>query len=840
MNELAQKTREHTTTGPNFWKGQKYETVPVSPRILRIKERRSEHDNGHVILCGERTKIYTDYYKAHEDELPILKRAGALYDWCAKKVVRLEEDEMFVGNLGTEWRSAEPYVEWGVWWIEDALNLPRDVWVKEWQSPGVFAYISPEDEEVYREAVEYWKTRCIQAHAHTTFPDELWDLLGDNCTSFGNRGKKFTADMPEGHYCPNYRKIIEVGWGGVRDEADGRIQALMGKVFNDDAARFTFWRAMKKVAEGAILLTQRYAELVRAAWEQEPAGARKDELRMMADGLAWIATNPARTWWEGLQQILVYQLMLHADGQSHAITLGRIDQYVGYMLDADLADGMITRERAQEIADAFVLKLGDYFSIMKVFSGERGTLATKSKYSYVCGGQHFTLGGKKKDGSDATNALTLLFLQTYRRLYLADPSLSVRVHPDTPYEVWEAAIESSKTSGGMPIIENDEIIIPALVERGMSQEDANDYCIIGCVEPAGCGTEWSACGSSGAESFCNLMGILNMALHNGTNPKTGCSAGVKTGYLYDYKAFDDLKEAFLVQLKFFLDWHISMVNLYELAYSIYFPCVSASVTIEGCMESGKDVLDGGAKYNSTGFTACGTGNVADSLIAIKKLVFDEKTVSAQELYDALMNNWVGYEDLQAKINNEVPHYGNNIAEADELAAWALGAFADHMNAARGPRGKWRGGTFTMTTHIEFGNKTMATPDGREDFMPLAEAISSRQGYDKNGPTAYLTSASKLPHYKLGNGDQLNIRFSPKSVAGELGTRRLQELFDTYFDMGGMQVQFNVVAADTLYEAQEHPEDYENLIVRIAGFSAFFVEMPKPLQDDFITRSEHVL
>jgi formate C-acetyltransferase len=840
MNTVTDTSHKPLAASEAFWKGQKYEVAPISPRITRIKQRRVEHDNGNVILCAERTKIYTDYYKSHEDELPVLKRAGALYEWCAQKVVRLEEDEMFVANIGTDWRSAHPYVEWGVWWMEDALNLPREDWIREWQSPGVFAYVSPENEQIYREAVDYWKDRCIQAHSHATWPDEVWELVGDGATSLGNRGRKGSSDMCVGHYCANHRKVINEGWGSIRDEAAGHIKALMGKVFGDDARRFTFWRAMKKVAEAAILLTRRYAALVREAYEAEPAGARKDELKMMADGLDWIAENPARSCWEGMQQLLIYQLMLHADGQSHAITLGRIDQYVGYLLDKELDAGTITVERAQEMADAFILKLGDYFSIMKVFSSPGATLATKSKYSYVCGGQHFTVGGKKHDGSDATNSLTLLFLQTYRRLFLADPSVSVRVHPGTPQEVWEAAIESSKISGGMPIIENDEIIIPALVERGLSLEDANDYCIIGCVEPAGCGNEWSASGSNGTESFCNLMGILNMAFHNGTNPKTGNSSGVKTGYLEDYGSFDELKEAFLKQLDFFLNWHVSMINLYELAYGMFFPCVSASVSIDGCMESGKDVLDGGAKYNSTGFTACGIGNVADSLIAIKKLVFDEKAVPAAEFRQALLDNWEGHEELQQRITNEVPHYGNDIAEVDELAAWALGAFADRINDATGPRGKWRGGTFTMTTHLEFGRNTMATPDGRFDASPLAEAISSRQGFDKNGPIAYLTSAAKLPHYKLGNGDQLNIRFSPKAVGGELGTRRLQELFNTYFDMGGMQVQFNVVSTDDLHEAQEHPEVYENLIVRIAGFSAFFVEMPKTMQDDFITRSEHAL
>jgi formate C-acetyltransferase len=663
-------------------------------------------------------------------------------------------------------------------------------------------------------------------------------MKGDNCTTFGNRPEIFTADMPAGHYCANYRKVIDKGWGYIGRQARENMDAIKGKVFNQDAKRYTTWRAIKRVADGARVLTLRYAELV-AMRSLKASGERAEELKKMAQSLYWISENPARDFWESLQIILIYQLLLHVDGQSHGITLGRIDQYCGHFLEKELADGTLTTERAQELTDAFVLKLGDYFSTMKIATDPKATLATKTKYGYVCGGQHFTVGGLTPDGHDATNALTLCFLQTYARLYLSDPSISVRIHKNTPDEVWEHAVESSKISGGMPILENDEIIIPALVERGMSQEDANDYCIIGCVEPAGCGTEWPSCGSSGGESFCNLVGIMNMAIHNGTNPKTKCDAGPKTGYLYDYKTFDEFKQAFLKQLEFFLDWHISFVSFYELAYSTFFPCVSATATIEGCMDSGLDVLDGGAKYNSTGFTALGIGNVADSMMAIKKLVFDDKKVTSRELYDALINNWEGHEELRQYIMNDLPHYGNNIPEVDELASWALGAFADHMNSARGPRGKWRGGTFTMTTHLEFGGVTMATPDGREDYSPLAEAISPRQGYDKNGPTAYLLSASKLPHYKLGNGDQLNIRFSPSAVRGAEGTRKLRELFATYFDQGGMQVQFNVVGTDTLYDAQKNPDKYENMIVRIAGFSAFFVEMPKPLQDDFITRTEHL-
>jgi formate C-acetyltransferase len=255
------------------------------------------------------------------------------------------------------------------------------------------------------------------------------------------------------------------------------------------------------------------------------------------------------------------------------------------------------------------------------------------------------------------------------------------------------------------------------------------------------------------------------------------------------------------------------------------------------MESGLDATWGGCKYNSTGITCIGIANVADSLMSIKRLCFDEKRVTLRQMYDALALNWKGYEWLRQIILNEVPHYGNGIDEVDELAAWAMGIFADHLRQCKGPRGTYCGGTFTMTAHLYYGSMISATPDGRAFGEPLADAISPRQGFDKNGPTAYIRSAARLPHASLLNGDQLNIRFAPTSVRGEDGTTKLKNLIQTYFDLTGMQVQFNVVATDQLLQAQEKPDQYKNLVVRIAGFSAYFVELNRDMQDDFITRTE---
>jgi formate C-acetyltransferase len=391
----------------------------------------------------------------------------------------------------------------------------------------------------------------------------------------------------------------------------------------------------------------------------------------------------------------------------------------------------------------------------------------------------------------------------------------------------------------MPQFQNDDVIIPQLVERGLSLEDARGYGIVGCVEPAGCGNEWPACGNSGHESIWSLVGCVTFAIHGGVNPFNGAKA-LPCKKLYEYDSFQEFKDTVEKQAKWSLDWHVTICNFFEQMYSEYFPCISASVLMDGCMESGKDATWGGCKYNSTGITCIGISNVADSLESIKKLCFEDKTVSLRDMYDALCANWVGYEDIRQRIINEVPHYGNDNEDVDALAAWGMSLFADHLKTCTGPRGHYCGGTFTMTAHLHYGTMTAATPDGRADRDPLADAISPRQGFDINGPTAYIRSAAKLPHRSLGNGDQLNIRFSPSSVQGEDGTKKLREFIQTYFDLSGMQVQFNVVSTEQLHKAQNDPDAYQNLVVRIAGFSAYFVELNQDMQDDFITRTEQFM
>lgn len=825
-----------------------FQFAPMSERIQAIRAKRDAFSSGKFMsINSERTEIYTNYYKTHENEFPILKRAGALYTWCATKEVNVFDDDIFVGTTGPAQRSLSPYVDWNCRWIPGVVNGDDETFKKAWQSENSI-YMSFEQREVFREAYEFWKDRTVSKMVEGALTDDFWDAVGNGCLLNIPKGEgpRGVSGIAQGHYIGNFNKAINVGFGEVRRQALEKIEELRGKVFGKKAKNNIFYHAVVRVCDGAILLSKRYAEACRKKAETA-VGARKAELLSMADSLDWIMEKPARTFWEGLQAAIFYQLLLSTDAQQHGQSIGRIDQYTGYLLEKQLQENTISDELAQEYADAFILKLSDIIVLPSADTNrvlslmENGMNIYSSIYNGLTptAGIALTLGGMKPDGTDATTPATYKFLQTYGRIMFPDPTVALRVHKNTPDDVWRLGIESSKRCGGIPQIQNDELIIPMLMDLGLSLEDARDYSIVGCVEPAGTGNEWPACGCTGSESIWNMVNVVLITINGGVNPRTGKMAK-PCKKLYEYESFEEFQEAFKEEMQYLLDWNMSYANTFEMVYSHYFPCIAASTLMEGCMEKGLDVTEGGAKYNRIGLTAIGTANVGDSLMAIKKLCFDDKTVSTRELYDALQNNWEGYEQLRQTIINEVPHYGNDNDEVDALASWALKLFADIMTNGEGPRGNYSGGTFTMTAHIYSGSVTPATPDGRKAGDPLADAISSRQGFDKNGPTAYLRSAAKLPHRALTNGDQLNIRFSPSSVEGDAGAEKLKQLIRAYFALGGMQVQFNVVSSEALHEAQDKPDEYQNLIVRIAGFSTYFVSLDKKTQDDFIMRTEQAI
>lgn len=800
-----------------------YTLKPVSERVTRIRDRYRETKPK---VCIERFKIVTDYYLNNPAKPAIIKRAEVLKKLCEEMPTPIFDDEVIVGSLTRMYRGSALFPEYSCSFLFDELKdgsfYERDLDPYD---------IDDEDVEYILKYEDYWRANCLSAKMDEALSEGFYKILHNGVTTFGVKG---TAITPVGHFCTNYNKAIRKGFGAIKEEALSKIEEIDGKLYGTDALKLQFYRAVVIVCDAAMILSKRYAAECRKQAEKTSDDKRRKELLEMAEGLEWIMDKPCRNFLEAVQCLYLYQIILALDGNLHGLTFGRVDQYLGDFYEKDLKEGRITPEKAQEIIDLFCLKVSE----MNKVSSRRVTFAIGGYTS----GQLITIGGVTEDGEDATNPVTYMLLQSMGRLVLHDPPISLRVHKNTPEELWEAALETTRICGGVPTFENDEVIIPALIDRGLSLESARNYCLIGCVEPGGCGDEWPASGGPGQESFWRLPTTILLAMNNGYNPMPNPDGtptkqtGLPTGYLYEMETFDEFLEAVKKQIEYFVDWQVAFTNIHEYVAAIDMPLPVVSATMDGCMEKGLDVMWGGAKYNSTGTAAIGLGTAVDSLAAIKYMVYDKKLISAKEMYDAVMNNWEGKESLRQRILNEVPRYGNDNPYVDELATWITEVYSNKVNSCTGPRGRYAAGYYPVATHVLHGRLTWATPDGRYKGDPYSDGISPVQCMDKNGPSAVLKSAVRMDHTKASNGTLLNMKFHPKAIEGH-GKKKLISLMKTYFDMGGMELQLNIVSADQLKEAQEKPKDYEDLVVRIAGFSAYFVELHKGLQDDVIRRTE---
>ena len=809
-----------------------YKLVPITERVERIRD---EYRKTIPHICIARYKLITEFYKEHTELTGILKRAKCFKYICENIPVRIGDDEVIVGAQSSRFKAAALYPENGIDWLvgEAKSGListrPLDPY-----------YFDDEDKQYFLETASFWEKEKMNAKFLAYMPDAYAPHMFNCATMFGFAG---SGSGPVGHFCTGYKRAIKKGFAAIKAEADEHVKKIeINGIPGSSVDQYNFYRAISIVCDGMICLTKRYAKLAEQKAAETVDHKRKAELELMARTLNWTMEKPARNFIEALQCLYMYQTCLCLDANMHGISFGRVDQYLGEYYEADVVNGDLTPEYAQELMDLFYLKVAE---MNRPWDAE----GTKASPGYTSG-QLMTMGGVKADGTDATNAVTYMMLQSSGRLKLHSPPQTLRIHKGTPPELWEAALETTKICGGVPSFENDDVIIPALIGRGLSEESARNYCVMGCVEPGGCGDEWPACGGDGADSYWDIMAAFLMGINNGHYPMNVFGTGVnwdenvendhtgpETGYLYEMTSFDQVLDAYKTQVEYFVKWHAACTNIFEYVAREYLPQPVVSATMEGCMETGRDVMYGGAKYNSSGIAGVGIGNVGDSLQMIKHLVFDTKKCTARELYDALKNNFVGYEELHAYIKNEAPHYGNGVDEVDKWTAWAAEVFADAVNSCTGPRGKFSAGLFPITTNIMFGKITPATPDGRLAGEPLADGISPVQQMDTNGPTAVIASVSKINQVKYPNGTLLNMKFHPSSVQNEEGVRKLSELISTYFELGGMEVQINVINAETLKDAQSKPNDYKDLVIRVAGFSTYFVELHNEAQNDIIRRTE---
>ncbi len=803
-----------------------YELKPMTDRVKKIREK---YRNTRPKVDINRYRLVTEFYMENPQLTGILKRAKNLRNLFENMPVLVNEGEVIVGWQGASYRCCALYPETSFNWF--MRELRAGTIPKRDQDPYD---IDPEDEKYLLETGDFWDKNSMSAIVDEYMPRYHRDNMAGNGVLFF--GPKDNCQSPVGHFVANFWTATQKGFGAIQKEAEEKMRQLEEDgIFGDSIYKYNFYRAVSIVSEGIIHWSKRYAKECERLAELEQNPERKAELLRMADTLNWIMENPCRNFHDAVQCIYLYQLSMCMDGQQHGISYGRVDQYLGRYYEQDIANGTITPEYAQEILDLFYLKVAE---CNKIWSEG----ATKSGPGYTSG-QLMTLGGTDRDGNDATNPVTYMMLQSAGRLVLHDPPQALRIHDGTPDELWEAAIETTKRCGGVPTFESDKVIIPALMKRGIPLEDARNYCLNGCVEPSVGGYEWAQPGGTGTESYLNIANAMLLAINNGVNPMSfpgrpaNKQTGPATGYLYEMTSMEQVLEAVKAQFDFFCKWQISCINAWESMSSFHTPLPMLSATLEGCMDNGKDAQAGGAKYNSTGNSCIGLGNVADSLNIIDYVCFREKIATTRELYDAIMANWEGYEELRQIINGRAPRYGNGDPEADKYVDFTASTYANAINRGTGPRGRFSAGCYPVTANVLFGYMTWATPDGRKFGDALTDGISNVQGMDKNGPVSFINSVLNFDQSEYGNGTLCNMKFHPTALKGEGGNAKLRAVMQSYFDGGGMELQLNVVSSDTLRDAQEHPENYKDLVVRVAGFSAYFVEVFKGCQDDLIRRTE---
>jgi pyruvate formate-lyase/glycerol dehydratase family glycyl radical enzyme len=800
-----------------------YQFRPVSKRVARLKER---YRNSLFTLDTERALIVTETYKKHKHKPAALKKAQSLYDVCEQMTVRVEDDELIVGNIGKHYKGTTMWPENdGMGWLYDELESGVFDGREFQDEPMNFPQ---EERDLLYTIRDFWRENCFTVLMDAAMPEGYLTLADAGVCMVFPSGN---GHMPTGHLVPNYKKVIDKGFGAIRKEAQQKIDAMHGRIYGDDAEKYYFYRSIIIVCDAYILLAKRYAAACRDKASGIIEAGHKTELLKMADSLDWIAENPARTFHEAIQATFLYQTFLYLDGNFQGLSFGRFDQYTYPCLKAELEAGTITLDEAQEIVDCFWLKVGALY-------GARVVLVARVTGAYSTF-QHLTLGGVDKNGNDATTPVTFMALEAPARLDLHEPPVSLRTSRKTPDNLFKCAFESSKRAGGIPCFQNETLIIDALVEgKHYSLEDARDFCIIGCQEIGGSGNDYPATGGIHSLADVNFANVLLLAINNGVNPMTRKKCALETGYLYDMESFDDVLAAVKTQMEYFVEWLLTLNNCAEYVSMRERPVPALSATLEGCMENGKDCVNGGAKYNSFGVPGTGVATIGESLIAIKYMCYDAKICTPRELYDAVMANWKGHKDLRQQILNMPHHYGNNDSYADSIVKWSIDTFAAAVCRGYSTRGRFRPGLFTASSHVFAGTRAWATPDGRFTGESLSDCISPKQGVDVDGPTAVLSSACCFDHKPFTNGLALNMRFAPVTFTGEDSLEKLKNLMFTYFDMGGMEVQYNIVSSDTLRAAQDDPETYKNLIVRVAGFSAYFVELHRSLQNDIIARTEN--
>ncbi len=806
-----------------------------------------------------RAKLITESYKMTEDQPIIIRRAKAFEHILKYIPIIIREDELIVGSTTLAPRGCQTYPEFSYEWLEAEFDTV------ETRAADPF-YISEESKKIIAEADRYWKGRTTSELAYSYMEPETRLAIEHNMFTPGNY---FYNGV--GHVTVQYEKVLAVGFEGIRREAEEEL-AKCDPGDGNYITKSRFLQAVIISCNAAITYAERYAKLA----DQEAAackdGVRKAELMQIADNCRRVPAKGAQGFYQACQSFWFVQQLLQIESSGHSISPGRFDQYMYPYYESDKKAGRITGEFAQELIDCIWVKLNDLNKCRDAASAEGF-----AGYSLF---QNLIAGGQNKDGVDVTNDLSFMTIQAAMHVQLPQPSFSVRVWNGTPHEFLIKAAELTRTGVGLPAYYNDEVIIPSLQSRGLSLEDAREYNIIGCVEPQKAGkTEgWHDA------AFFNMCRPLELVFSQGKDK--GVQIGPVTKPVEEMHEFEEFYDAYKTQMNYMIKLLVNADNAIDVAHARRCPLPFLSGMIDNCMERGLSVQEGGAVYNFTGPQGFGVANMADSLYAVKKLVFEEHKATMKDFKEALATNYgkgltrdmlqdmtsqivleliksgkqVGEKEVAAvmqtvaeaavmpevkekgerllKLIAEVPKYGNDIPEVDSFARDVAYTYTRPLQEYRNPRGgQFQAGLYPVSANVPLGAQTGATPDGRLAGTPIADGVSPSAGKDVNGPTAAANSVARLDHYIASNGTLFNQKFHPSALSGREGLEKFAALIRSYFDQKGSHMQFNVVSRETLLDAQKNPEKYKHLVVRVAGYSALFTTLSRSLQDDIINRTQ---
>jgi pyruvate formate-lyase/glycerol dehydratase family glycyl radical enzyme len=638
----------------------------------------------------------------------------------------------------------------------------------------------------------------------------------------------------DGHLAVDYPKLLKYGFRGIINQISKKLSAL--DIDNpEDLEKLYFYQSLVIVYEAAVRFANRFADLAEQKAENAEDPKRKNELLEIADICRNVPENPAESFREAVQALWFAQLIIQLETNGHSVSIGRFDQFMYPFFKRDIEGKRLTEEKALEILQCFWIKLN---SVTKLRSWSQTRLNAGFPMF-----QNLTIGGQKTNGEDAANQLTYLLLDCHDSMRLSQPTLTARVHKNSPYVFLRRCVEVLSKGGGMPAFFNDEIIIPSLLLRGVQKEDAYNYCMVGCVEPSVAG-KWG--GRYGASLF-NLTKCLELALNGGKDPRTGIMLHGNDKTLKDFVDYREVFDAFKDQLSHYIRLYTIMDNIQDMVWETMLPTPFVSGLVSDCIERGREIKRGGAVYDFSGGQAGNIANVANSLAAIRKLIFEEKVISKEKLQEALETNFEGQqgEQIRQTLINRAPKYGNDDDYVDSIAKEAFTHYlketGKHRNTryGRGPiGGTFHPSTASVAYNVPAGTITGATPDGRKAGEPLADVESPFRGTELNGPTAVVKSASKLEHILESGGSILNLKFNPSIFNDPRQLDNLVALITGFFELKGMEVQILIVPAENLRAAQKTPEKYRDLLVRVAGYSTFFVALDPEIQNDIIARTEH--